>query len=109
MNFEIWRFEDLENDAPKSALELAMERLRKKDADEGLVERRLTDEQKAEIAEIRKVYSAKIAQEEILHRSKLNTTWDPDERMKLEEGYRRELQRLNEERERKIERVRSSE
>ena len=32
--------------APKSAFELAMERLRKKDADEGVVEKSLTDEQK---------------------------------------------------------------
>src|SRR5262245_46575571 len=34
------------NDGPKSAFELAMERLRKQDADEGVVERTLTDEQK---------------------------------------------------------------
>lgn len=94
------------DEAPKSALELAMERLKKKDAAEGIVERSLTDEQKAEIAEIRRVYAAKIAQEEILHKSKLATTWDPDERINLEEGYRREIQRLNEERERKIENTR---
>jgi hypothetical protein len=95
------------DEAPKSALELAMERLRKKDAAEGVVEKPLTDEQKAAIAETRQVYSAKIAQEEILHRSKLNTTWDPDERMKIEEGYRRDVQRLHDERDRKIEKIRN--
>jgi hypothetical protein len=109
MNLATWRFGDLEisdDDAPKSALELAMERLRKKDAADGVVERSFTDEQKAEIAEIRRVYSAKIAQEEIIHESKLATTWEPEERMKLEEGYRRDVQRLNEERDRRIEKVR---
>jgi hypothetical protein len=95
------------DEAPKSALELAMERLRRKDAAEGVVDKRLSEEQKAEIAEIRQVYAAKIAQEEILHKSKLATTWDPDERMKLEDGYRRELQRMNDERERKIDKVRN--
>ncbi len=94
------------DEAPKSALELAMERLKRQDAESGIVEQRLSDEQKREIAEIRKVYAAKIAQEEILHRSKLATTWEPEERMKLEEGYRRDVQRLNEDRDRKIEKVR---
>ena len=52
--------------APKSALELAMERLKKQDADHGISERSLTDDQKSEIAEVRKTYGAKLAQEEIL-------------------------------------------
>jgi demethoxyubiquinone hydroxylase (CLK1/Coq7/Cat5 family) len=96
----------MSDDSPKSALELAMERLRKKDAADGIAELTLTDEQREEIAEIRRVYSAKIAQEEILYKSQLATTWEPEERMKLEEGHRREMQRLNEERDRKIEKVR---
>lgn len=96
------------DDAPKSALELAMERLRKKDAADGIVELTLTNEQREEIAEIRRVYSAKLAQEEILQKSKLATIWEPDERAKLEDGHRREVQRLNEERDRKIEKVRQA-
>jgi hypothetical protein len=96
------------DEAPKSALELAMERLRRKDAEEGVVERAVSADQKAEIAEVRSVYSAKIAQEEILYKSKLATTWEPEERAKLEEGYRREIQRLNDERDRKIDRIRSA-
>lgn len=83
-----------------------MERLRKKDAADGIAELTLSDEQREEIAEIRRVYSAKIAQEEILYKSQLATTWEPEERMKLEEGHRREMQRMNEERDRKIEKVR---
>jgi hypothetical protein len=94
------------DESPKSAVELAMERLRRKDAEEGVVERAISADQKAEIAEVRSVYSAKIAQEEILYKSKLATVWEPEERAKLEEGYRREIQRLGDERARKIERVR---
>ena len=98
----------MSDEAPKSALELAMERLRRKDVEDGVVEKTLTAEQKAEIAEVRQVYSAKVAQEEILFKSKLAMTRDPEERMKLEEGYRRELQRLSEDRDRKIEKVRGA-
>ena len=96
----------MSDEAPKSALELAMERLRKKDAAEGVVEKALSEEQKAQIAEVRQVYSAKIAQEEILYKSKLATTWEPEERQKLEEGYRRDVQRFHDERDRKIEKIR---
>ena len=95
------------DDAPKSAYELAMERLRKKDAESGVEELLLTEEQRAEIAEIKRVYSAKIAEAEILHTSKLATTWEPDERQKLEHGHRRDVERLREEQERKLERVRT--
>jgi hypothetical protein len=98
----------MSDEAPKSALELAMERLRRKDVEDGVVEKTLTAEQKAEIAEVRQVYSAKVAQEEILFKSKLAMTRDPEERMKLEEGYRRDLQRLSEDRDRKIEKLRSA-
>ena len=98
----------MSDEAPKSALELAMERLRRKDVEEGVVEKTLTAEQKSEIAEVRQVYSAKVAQEEILFKSKLATTRDPEERMKLEEGHRRDLQRLSEDRDRKLEKLRGA-
>lgn len=92
--------------APKSAYELAMERLKKKDADEGVSERTLTDDQKNEIAEIRKTYSAKLAQEEILFKSKGAAFLDPESRQALEENYRRDVERLTHERDRKIEKIR---
>jgi hypothetical protein len=97
----------MSDEAPKSAYELAMERLRKKDADSGVEELLLTEEQRAEIAEIKRVYSAKIAEADILHKSKLMTTWEPDEREKLEQGHRRDLERLREDQDRKLERVRA--
>jgi hypothetical protein len=94
------------DDAPKSAYELAMERLRRKDAESGVEALLLTEEQREEIAEIKRVYSAKIAQADILHKSKLLSVWEPEERAKLEQGHRRELERFKEEQERKLQAVR---
>jgi hypothetical protein len=96
-----------DNDAPKSAVELAMARLRQKDAEAGVSDRALSNEQRAEIAEVRKVYGAKLAQEEILFKSKMQALFDPDERQKLDENYRRDVQRLHDERESKIAKVRA--
>lgn len=97
------------DDEPKNAYELAMERLRKKDADEGVEQRPVTDEQKAAIAEIRSTYEAKLAQEEIMQRSRLARTFDPAERETLEDGYRRDRERIVAERDAKIERIRRGE
>jgi hypothetical protein len=94
--------------APKSAYELAMERLKKKDADEGVSERTLTEDQKNEIAEVRKTYSARLAQEEILFKSKTQGYLEPESRRTLEENYRRDVERLTHERDRKIEKIRNS-
>jgi len=96
----------MDEDRPKSALELAMERLRQKDADSGEVEALPTDAQKAAIAEARSLHASKVAELEILHRSKMLTVFDPAERVQAEDGYRRELGRLNEELERKIGKIR---
>ncbi|MGH9387416.1 MAG: hypothetical protein ACRD2N_24390 [Vicinamibacterales bacterium] len=95
------------DEAPKSAIELAMERLRKKDAEQGVTDRSLSDDQKAEIASVRQTYAAKLAQEDILFKSRLATVMEYEERLKLDEGHRREMRRLNEERDRKIEKVRN--
>jgi hypothetical protein len=94
------------DDAPKSAYEIAMERLRRKDADEGVEERTLTDEQKAAIAEINRVYGAKRAEAEILYKSASMTLLDPEARTKREAEHRRDLQRLNDERDRKLAKLR---
>ncbi len=93
---------------PKSAFELAMERLRRKDEEEGIVQPRLTEAQKASIAEVRTVYEARAAELEVMHRSSLNRTPDPAAREELEAGYRRERERLAAERDAKIERIRQT-
>ena len=90
----------------KSSYELAMERLRKRDAEAGVEQKPLTDEQKAAIAEVRNVSEAKLAQLEVLHQSSLRKTIDPDERAKLEDDYRREREKIAAEREEKIEKIR---
>ena len=90
----------------KSAYELAMERLRQKDAEAGVESRPLSDRQKAAIAEVRNVYEAKIAELEVMHRSKLRGVADLAARETLEQEYRRERERLNGERDSKIEKLR---
>jgi hypothetical protein len=93
----------------KSAYELAMERLNKKDAAAGVEQRRLTDEQKASIAELKRFYEAKLAEQELLHQSSLRKTMDPEARATLEEEYRRDRERLVTERDMKLEKVRQGE
>jgi len=95
------------DDKPKSAVELAMERLRKRDADSGVAERATTDEQKAEIAEARNLHASKVAEFEILHRSKVAGVFDLTERGQVEDAYRRDLTRLHDDLERKIAKIRS--
>ena len=94
------------SDAPKSAYELVMERLRKKDAEAGVEEQKLTDAQKAAIAEARSVYEARVAERQILHRGQLLVTMDPQERDTLDEQYRRDLDRFASDRDAKIKRIR---
>ena len=90
----------------KSSYELAMERLRKKDADEGIESLPVTDAQKAAIAEVRNFYEAKLAEQQVLYQSALRNTVDPAERATIEEQYRRDRERFNSERESKIEKIR---
>ena len=96
------------NDEPKSSYELAMERLRKKDEAAGVEPQALTNEQRANIAEVRSLYGAKLAQAEVLHKGTLDRTFDPAERAVLEEQYRRERDRLTSELESKVEKARRS-
>jgi len=96
------------DDAPKSAVELAMARFKKQDADEGVTDRVLTADQKNEIAEVRKTYGAKLAQEEILFKSATQAALDSESRRTLEDNYRRDVERINHERDRKIEKLRAS-
>ena len=97
-----------EDSGPKSAFELAMERLRKQDADEGVTTRPLTDEQKAAIAEVRSLYDSKIAEQEILQAAAMKhlQAADPAEREEVERRFRRERERLASERDAKVEKIR---
>jgi hypothetical protein len=94
--------------APKSAYELAMERLRKKDADAGITRQPVTEAQKAAVAEIRSFFESKLAELEVLHQGELRRLFDPEQRATLEEQYRRDRDRLVSERDTKIEKARST-
>ena len=96
----------MSDEAPKSALELAMERLKKQDAEAGVVEHKLTDAQKAAIAEARSVHESRVAELQILHRSKQLTAVDPQEIERIEQEYRRDLDRLASDRDSKIKKIR---
>src|SRR5207244_13339585 len=97
------------DEAPKSAYELVMERLRKKDRDEGVEERTLTPAQREAIAEARRVAGAKLAEREILHSSKMRSALEPEARAALEEEYRRDRERILSDRDRKIDEARRAE
>ena len=95
-----------ENTGLKSSYELAMERLKKKDADAGVEAVSLTDEQKAAIAEARRVYDAKVAEREILHRDALRQAKSHEEVQKLNEELARDRDRFARDRDRKIGEIR---
>jgi hypothetical protein len=95
-----------EDEPPKTAYEIILERLKQKDREAGIEERPPSEEQRAKIAEVRRFYQAKLAEREILFKSALRKTHDPAEREVLEEEYRRDRERLASERDRKIEEAR---
>jgi hypothetical protein len=97
----------LADEAPKSAYELAMERLRRKDREEGIDDRPPTPEQREAIAEARRVAEARLAEREILHQSAVKGVMEPESREKLDEEYRRDRERIASERDAKIARIRA--
>ena len=97
-----------EDDAPKTAYEIILERLKRQDRDAGVEDKPLSEGQRGRIAELRKVYEARLAEREILHQSSLRKVADDPEAVeKLDDEYRRDRERIGSERDRKIERVRS--
>ena len=97
----------MSDQSPRSAFEIAMDRLRQKDAQDGVQQRPRTDEQKAAIAEVRNFYEAKIAEQQVLHQSRMKKTMEPAERATLEDSYRRDHDRFVSERDAKIEKIRN--
>ena len=83
-----------------------MERLKKKDAEQGIVEHKLTDAQKAAIAEARSIYEARVAERQILHRDKRLSTFESAAVEALEEEYRRDMERFAYDRDAKIKKIR---
>ena len=88
-----------------------MERLRKKDAEEGVTTRPMTDQQKAAIAEVRSLYGSKIAEQDILQQSAMNNSLgaDPATLDEIGRQFRREREHLASERDAKVEKIRRGE
>ncbi len=88
-----------------------MERLRKKDAEEGVTTRPMTDQQKAAIAEVRSLYDSKIAEQDILQQSTMDRLLgaDPAELDEVARPFRRERERLASERDAKVDGLRRGE
>jgi len=91
----------------KSAYELALERLEKQGIERPR-EETFGDELREKIADVRRKAEAKLAELEILHQNRLKTIYEPAKRQEEEEEYVRERRRIDDERERKIEELRSS-
>lgn len=83
-----------------------MERLKKKDAEAGIVEHKLSDAQKAAIAEARSIYESRVAELQILNRQKQLTAVDPAEIARIEEEYRRDMDRFASDRDARIRKIR---
>ena len=92
-------------DAPKSALEIVMERLKKKDAESGVADKPLTDEQRAQIAEARNIYESRVAERRIMHQSQTASVFDPAELAARQEELRRDLGHFESDRDAKIRQI----
>ncbi len=91
---------------PKSAFDLAMERLEAQDRASGVPETTLTARQKEAIADARRLGASRLAEREILFRDAMQKVADPAEREKAEEEYRIDRQRIDEDRDRAIAKIR---
>jgi hypothetical protein len=95
------------NEAPKSTIELVMERFKQQDAEaETTPTTPLTDEQREAIAAARRDYEAKVAEVDILFTATLAATFDPEARLGLEANRRRDLSRFVSSRDKKIDQIR---
>jgi hypothetical protein len=91
----------------KSAYELALERLEKQGIERPR-EESLSDETRDKMAEVRRQAEAKLAELEILHKNRLKGQYDPAKRDEEEQDYVRERRRIEEDRDRKIEKLRGT-
>lgn len=83
-----------------------MERLRKKDADAGIEQKTLTDDQRAAIADARSLYEARVAERRIMHQSQTAAVFDPQELELRREELRRDLAQFESDRDAKIRKIR---
>ena len=97
------------SDAPKSAWEIALEKLSRQDKERGESgPATLTDAQKQGIAAARQRHQARVAEGEILHRANLAKAGEDSEALaKVEEEYRIDRRRSEDQRDRELAEVRA--
>ena len=95
------------SEAPKSAFELAMEKLKKKDVEAGVEAQVLTEAQRTAIAEAKNVYEARVAERRIMHQSAVLAVFDPAELAERDLEMRRDLERFASDRDAKIKKIRA--
>lgn len=95
------------SEAPKSAFELAMEKLKKKDVEAGVEAQVLTEAQRTAIAEAKSVYEARVAERRIMHQSAVLAVFDPAELAERDLELRRDLERFASDRDAKIKKIRA--
>lgn len=89
----------------KSAYELALERLERQGIERPR-EDALTDAVRQQMAEVRSKAEARIAELEILHKNRLKGILDPLKRQEEEDDYVRERQRIENDRESRLDALR---
>jgi len=95
--------------APKSAYEIAMEKLKRQDEAAGVESVELSPAQIDAIAEARRTWEARVAECRILHQSALAGAADAQALQEIEANHRRDLARFASDRDRRIERIRRGE
>ncbi len=90
----------------KSAYELALERMEQQGIERPR-EEALSETEREQVADARRRADAKIAEMEILHKSSLAKVMDPAERDRVEKDFQHESRRVEEKRDREIERIRA--
>ena len=97
------------DEAPKSRLELVMEKLRQQDEAKGITQVTLTDDQREAIAAAKRQHEARVAQRRIMHQTAIAGSFDPAATMEREEELRRDLARFEREHEETLARIRRGE
>jgi hypothetical protein len=91
----------------KSAYELALERLESQGIERPR-EESLSDETRRKVTAARQQAEAKLAELEILYHDRLKSQFDPAKRQEEEEQYLRERRRIEGDRDRRIETLRTA-
>lgn len=95
--------------APKSRLELVMEKLRQQDEANGITQVTLTDAQREAISAARKQHEARVAQRRIMHQTDMMSVFEPSAALEREEELRRDVARFEREHEEVLARLRRGE